>query len=108
MDDDWDFGDSCVVEDDAGEEVLQPEEVATMLRLHGHGWGTKRLAKEFGCARNTARRCLREGGGIHSPLRFASLILPAWSTSSSTCRVVRFRKRSRQNCRRDSLPAGKE
>lgn len=45
-----------------GEEMLQPEEVAAMLRLHELGWGAKRLAKEFGCARNTVRRYLREGG----------------------------------------------
>lgn len=35
-----------------GEEMLQPEEVAAMLRLHELGWGAKRLAKEFGGARN--------------------------------------------------------
>jgi transposase len=45
-----------------GEEMLQAEEVAAMLRLHGLGWGAKRLAKEFGCARNTVRRYLRLGG----------------------------------------------
>jgi transposase len=47
-----------------GEEMLQAEEVAAMLRLHGLGWGAKRLAKEFGCARNTVRRYLREGGPV--------------------------------------------
>ncbi len=45
-----------------GEEMLQPEEVAAMLHLHEHGWGTRRLAQEFGCSRNTARRYVREGG----------------------------------------------
>jgi transposase len=47
-----------------GEEMLQAEEVAAMLRLHELGWGAKRLAKEFGCARNTVRRYLREGGAV--------------------------------------------
>jgi transposase len=47
-----------------GDEMLQAEEVAAMLRLHGLGWGAKRLAKEFGCARNTVRRYLREGGVV--------------------------------------------
>jgi transposase len=47
-----------------GDEMLQAEEVAAMLRLHGLGWGAKRLAKEFGCARNTVRRYLREGGAV--------------------------------------------
>lgn len=45
-----------------GEEMIQAEEVAAMLRLHGLGWGVKRLAREFGCARNTVRRYTREGG----------------------------------------------
>ncbi|ANY82256.1 hypothetical protein BB934_28400 (plasmid) [Microvirga ossetica] len=44
--------------------MLQAEEVAAMLRLHGLGWGAKRLAREFGCARNTVRRYLRQGGPV--------------------------------------------
>ena len=44
------------------ETMLQDEEVAAMVRLHELGWGAKRLAREFGCARNTVRRYLREGG----------------------------------------------
>ena len=35
-----------------------------MLRLRGLGWGAKRPAKEFGCARNTVRRYLRAGGPV--------------------------------------------
>ncbi len=46
------------------ERMLQAEEVAAMVRLHANGWGAKRIAKEFGCARNTVRRYLREGGVI--------------------------------------------
>ena len=45
-----------------GVEMLQPDEVSAMVRLHELGWGAKRLAKEFGCARNTVRRYLRQGG----------------------------------------------
>jgi len=45
-----------------GEAMLQPEEVAAMVRLHELGWGAKRLSREFGCARNTVRRYLRQGG----------------------------------------------
>ncbi len=53
-----------------GEEMLQAEEVAAMLRLHGLGWGAKRLAKEFGCARNTVRRYQRASGATFSkPVR---------------------------------------
>lgn len=47
-----------------GAEMLQPDEVAAMVRLHGLGWGAKRLAREFGCARNTVRRYLRAGGAV--------------------------------------------
>src|ERR687890_2628426 len=47
-----------------GEEMLQPEEVAAMMRLHALGWGAKRLSREFGCARNTVRRYLRAGGAV--------------------------------------------
>ncbi|MGF7154373.1 transposase [Novosphingobium gossypii] len=46
------------------EDMLQPDEVAAMVRLHELGWGAKRLAKEFGCARNTVRRYLRAGGAV--------------------------------------------
>lgn len=47
-----------------GEEMLQPDEVAAMVRLHELGWGAKRLSKQFGCARNTVRRYLRAGGVV--------------------------------------------
>jgi hypothetical protein len=44
------------------EETLQPDEVAAMVRLHELGWGAKRLAREFGCARNTVRSYLGGAG----------------------------------------------
>ncbi|ARM91330.1 MULTISPECIES: IS21 family transposase [Rhizobium] len=47
-----------------GEDMLEADEVVAMLRLHELGWGAKRLSKEFGCARNTVRRYLREGGAV--------------------------------------------
>jgi transposase len=47
-----------------GDEMLQPEEVAAMVRLHRLGWGAKRLSREFGCARNTVRRYLRADGPV--------------------------------------------
>ena len=47
-----------------GEAMLPAEEVMSMVRLHQCGWGAKRIAKEFGCARNTVRRDLREGGVV--------------------------------------------
>jgi DNA invertase Pin-like site-specific DNA recombinase len=55
--------------------MLQAEEVAAMVRLHELGWGAKRLARGFGCARNTVRRYLREGGAaaFRKPVRGPSL-----------------------------------
>ena len=47
-----------------GGEMVGADEVAAMVRLHGFGWGAKRLSKKFGCARNTVRRYLRAGGVV--------------------------------------------
>jgi transposase len=38
--------------------VQTPEDVEAMRRLRGLGWGTKRIAAELGCSRNTVRRWL--------------------------------------------------
>lgn len=42
--------------------MLTPEEVTAMVRLHGPGWGSKRIAAELGCARNTVKRYVTAGG----------------------------------------------
>ncbi len=39
-----------------------PDEVAAMQRLHGLGWGTRRIAAEIGCNRETVQRYLAAGG----------------------------------------------
>ena len=39
-----------------------PDEVAAILRLHGLGWGTRRIAAEVGCSRETVQRYLAAGG----------------------------------------------
>ena len=39
-----------------------PDEVAAMQRLHGLGWGTRRIATEIGCDRETVQRYLAAGG----------------------------------------------
>jgi transposase len=44
-----------------GELVRTPDDVAVILRLHQLGWGTKRIAREVGCARNTVKRYLAQG-----------------------------------------------
>jgi transposase len=48
--------------DDQRRDVMKaPDEVAAMRRLKALGWGSKRIAAELGCARNTVRRWLAEG-----------------------------------------------
>ena len=39
-----------------------PDEVAAMCRLHELGWGTRRIADEIGCNRETVQRYLAAGG----------------------------------------------
>jgi hypothetical protein len=45
-----------------GDEMLAPDEVAAMVRLHALGWGAKRISRELGCSRNTVKRYLGAGG----------------------------------------------
>jgi len=44
--------------------VQTPEDVQAMLKLAELGWGSKRIAREMGCSRNTVRRYLRAGGYV--------------------------------------------
>lgn len=43
------------------DETRTPDDVAAMIRLKALGWGSKRIAAELGCSRNTVRRWLGEG-----------------------------------------------
>lgn len=45
-----------------GEMMLTPDQVTAMVRLHGLGWGSRRIAAELGCARNTVKRYVGTGG----------------------------------------------
>ena len=60
--------------------MLRPEEVEAMVGLYELGWGTKRLAAEFGCSRNTVKRYVATAGWVPygSPRRAAAL--DAWRT----------------------------
>ncbi|HLN25145.1 MAG TPA: IS21 family transposase [Patescibacteria group bacterium] len=51
--------------------MLEPDEVAAMLRLHQLGWGTKRISAELGCSRTTVKRYIEAGGwaGYQRPRR---------------------------------------
>jgi hypothetical protein len=44
--------------------MLAPDEVAAMVQLHRLGCGTKRIAGELGCSRNTVKRYLAAGGWV--------------------------------------------
>ena len=47
--------------DDQRRDMMKaPDEGSAMLRLKALGWGSKRIAAELGCARNTVRRWLKE------------------------------------------------
>ncbi len=52
-----------------------PDEVSAMLRLKELGWGSKRIAAELGCSRNTVRHWLARGdwGPCASPSRSKKL-----------------------------------
>ena len=45
-----------------GEDMRTPDEVAAMVRLGALGWGSRRIAAELGCSRNTVKRYLSAGG----------------------------------------------
>jgi hypothetical protein len=51
------------------DQMLMAEEVSVMLRLKELGWGVKRIARELGISKNTARRYLKAGGTPHTGSR---------------------------------------
>jgi len=77
--------------------MLTPEDVSAMARLHELGWGTRRIAVELGCSRNTVKRYLEADGwvGFRRPRRKRRLDgLEAWLADRfhrhrGNCDVVR-------------------
>jgi transposase len=66
--------------DDQRRDVMRaPDEVSAMLRLKALGWGSKRIAVELGCARNTVRRWLTEGDWHACASASRSKTLDGWS-----------------------------
>lgn len=57
--------------------MLDPEVVSRIRLLHRMGWGTKRIAREVGAARNSVRRYLREGVAAETQERPAARTLDA-------------------------------
>lgn len=68
-------GSSLAVGKRRGELMRAPDDVRAMLKLHESGWGSRRIAREFGVSRNTVKRYLAAGGWIayRSPERDARL-----------------------------------
>ncbi len=50
-------------------QMVDPEIVTHLRALHALGWGTKRIARELGIARNSVRRYLREGDAAETQTR---------------------------------------
>src|SRR5436309_1765928 len=50
------------LDDPRGDEMKAPEDVSAMVKLKELGWGTKRIAAELGCSRNTVKRWVSCGG----------------------------------------------
>ena len=48
-------------EESRGEGMRTPDEVSAMIRLKALGWGSRRIAAELGCGRETVRRWLETG-----------------------------------------------
>lgn len=81
-----------------GDQAMQtPEDVQTMLKLASLGWGSKRIAAELGCSRNTVKRYLRQGGWrpYQAPARAGRLgehaqwLQEAFMQHRGNCDVVR-------------------
>ena len=68
----------CDREDDRGEVMKEPDEVAAMLRLKELGWGVRRIARELGCSHMTVRRYVAAGGGRPRGWRIAHRRWTAW------------------------------
>ena len=43
--------------------MMKSDEVEAMLHLYALGWGLKRIAREFGCSKNTVRRYVEAAPG---------------------------------------------
>jgi len=63
--------------------MLEPEIVSRIRLLHRLGWGTKRIAREVGAARNSVRRYLREGEAAERQERPAARTLDATQTDAA-------------------------
>ena len=104
-----------------------PDEVAAMLRLHGLGWGTRRIAAEVGCNREAFQRYLASGrwrecqvptrpnklsgtrtglpSGSAATVAMPTLCARNWRPSWAWCRALRTVERSVSHLRRELAAA---
>jgi transposase len=68
-------GVASLMDDQRRDAMKAPDDVSAMLRLKALGWGSKRIAAELGCSRNTVRHWLSAGDwrGCSSPSRSKKL-----------------------------------
>jgi transposase len=64
--------------------MVDPEIVKQLRVLHTLGWGTKRIAKELGIARNSVRRYLRGGAAAETQTRPGACTLDASQIAIAT------------------------
>ena len=53
-------------------EMMKSDEVEAMLHLRALGWGLGRIAREFGCSKNTVKRYVAADGWMVYSRRAAS------------------------------------
>jgi len=85
------------------EDVRTPDEVSAMLRLHALGWGTRRIAAEFGCSRNTVKRYVELG--VWAPLTVAGWLARDYERLPETGEAMIHAAMSRIMLRRLTEPA---
>ena len=99
-----------------GENMLTPDEVTAMVRLHGLGLGTRRIARELGCSRATVKRYLEAGGWVwyrqprRSSRRSRGVAFAAVSAASGhrTATLVSLGTTSLRSCSRLETRSGEK
>src|SRR5262249_45621580 len=84
------------------EAMLEPEEVSAVLRLNELGWGAKRIARELGISRNTAKDYIA-AGGLGAVPKNATKKGARWSRGVA----ARAPAPASRQCRRDPPGAGR-
>ena len=84
--------------------MMKSDEVEAMLHLYALGWGLKRIAREFGCSKNTVRRYVEADGtpgstGASSTTWPSPPTSPSCTTPGALPRAPRWRSPRRASAR---------